>query len=64
MLAGLTYVANIAGSVTGGTMADHWGRMKTILLWSCVSLALSFSILMLGFVLLYRAGQPGSLKKK
>jgi MFS family permease len=44
MLAGLTYVANIAGSVTGGTMADQWGRTRTILLWSCVSLALSFSI--------------------
>jgi MFS family permease len=44
LLAGLTYVANIAGSIVGGTMADHWGRTRTILLWSCVSLALSFSI--------------------
>ena len=42
--AALTYVANIAGSITGGTMADRWGRTRTILLWSCVSLALSFSI--------------------
>ena len=25
-------------------MADRWGRTRTILLWSCVSLALSFSI--------------------
>ena len=40
----LTYVANIAGSIVGGTMADRWGRTHTILLWSCVSLALSFSI--------------------
>jgi MFS family permease len=40
----LTYVANIAGSILGGTMADRWGRTQTILLWSCVSLALSFSI--------------------
>jgi MFS family permease len=39
-----TYVANIAGSILGGTMADRWGRTRTILLWSCVSLALSFSI--------------------
>ena len=39
-----TYVANIAGSILGGTMADRWGRTQTILLWSCVSLALSFSI--------------------
>ena len=40
----LTYVANIAGSIVGGTMADRWGRTQTILLWSCVSLALSFAI--------------------
>ena len=42
--AALTYVANIAGSIAGGTMADRWGRTQTILTWSCVSLALSFSI--------------------
>jgi MFS family permease len=40
----LTYAANILGSIVGGTMADRWGRTKTILLWSSVSLALSFSI--------------------
>jgi MFS family permease len=39
-----TYVANIAGSILGGTMADRWGRTQTILMWSCMSLALSFSI--------------------
>jgi len=44
LLTGLTYVANIAGSIVGGTMADRWGRTQTILLWSCVSLVLSFSI--------------------
>jgi MFS family permease len=43
-LSALTYLANIAGSIVGGTMADRWGRTQTILLWSCVSLALSFSI--------------------
>jgi MFS family permease len=43
-LSALTYVANIAGSVVGGTMADRWGRTQTILLWSLVSLVLSFSI--------------------
>ena len=42
--AAFTYVANIAGSIAGGTMADRWSRTKTILLWSCVSLGLSFSI--------------------
>lgn len=40
----LTYIANIAGSIIGGNMADRWGRTQTILLWSCVSLVLSFSI--------------------
>ena len=40
----LTYFANIAGSIVGGTMADRWGRTQTILLWSCVSLVLSVSI--------------------
>ncbi|TAK48739.1 MAG: MFS transporter, partial [Betaproteobacteria bacterium] len=43
-LSALTYVANIGGSIVGGTMADRWGRTQSILLWSCVSLALSFSI--------------------
>jgi MFS family permease len=43
-LAALTYVANIGGSIVGGTMADRWGRTRTILLWSSVSLGLSFSI--------------------
>jgi MFS family permease len=43
-LAALTYIANIGGSIVGGTMADRWGRTQTILLWSCVSLTLSFSI--------------------
>jgi MFS family permease len=40
LFAALTYIANIAGSIVGGTMADRWSRTKTILLWSCVSLAL------------------------
>ena len=44
MFAGLTYVANIAGSIVGGTLADRWGRTQTILLWSTVSIAISFSI--------------------
>ena len=44
MFAALTYVANIAGSIVGGTMADRWGRTQAILTWSCVSLALSFTI--------------------
>ncbi len=43
-LSALTFLANIAGSIIGGQMADRWGRTQTILAWSCVSLALSFSI--------------------
>ena len=43
-LSALTYVANIGGSIVGGVMSDRWGRTQTILLWSCASLALSFSI--------------------
>lgn len=43
-LSAMTYVANIAGSIVGGTMADRWGRTRTILLWSIVSLVLTFSI--------------------
>jgi MFS family permease len=43
-LTALTYLANIGGNIVGGTMADRWGRTQTILLWSCVSMALSFSI--------------------
>jgi MFS family permease len=43
-LGALTYVANIGGSIVGGTMADRWGRTHTILLWSCISLVLSFAI--------------------
>jgi MFS family permease len=44
LLTALTFVANIAGSIAGGTMSDRWGRTQTILLWSSVSLALSFAI--------------------
>jgi len=43
-LTAVTYVANIGGSLLGGLMADRWGRTQTILLWSCTSLVLSFSI--------------------
>ena len=42
--AALTYVANIAGSIVGGNMADRWGRIPTLLTWSCISTVLSFSI--------------------
>lgn len=42
--AALTYVANIAGSIIGGNMADRWGRIPTLLTWSCISSVLSFSI--------------------
>jgi len=44
IFAALTYVANIGGSIVGGTMADRWGRTQTLLAWSCASLAISFTI--------------------
>ncbi len=44
LFAALTYMANIAGSIVGGTMADRWGRIPTLLTWSCISTAASFSI--------------------
>ena len=43
-LSALTYVANIAGSIAGGSMADGWGRTRTLLLWSTVSLVLTLAI--------------------
>lgn len=43
-LSGLTYLANIAGSMMGGIMADRWGRTQTILVWSCASLVLSMTM--------------------
>jgi MFS family permease len=43
-LSALTFAANIGGSIVGGQMADRWGRTQTILTWSCLSLALSFTI--------------------
>ena len=42
-LSAMTYAANIGGSILGGTLADRWGRMQTILLCSTVSLVMSFS---------------------
>jgi len=44
LFAAFTYIANIAGSIIGGTMADRWGRIPTLLTWSCISTVLSFSI--------------------
>jgi MFS family permease len=43
-LSALTYVANIGGSIAGGVMSDRWGRTQTILVWSSLSLVLSFSV--------------------
>lgn len=43
-LSALTHVANIGGSIAGGTMADRWGRTRTLLLWSCASIVGCFAI--------------------
>ncbi|MCE5334580.1 MAG: MFS transporter [Desulfobacteraceae bacterium] len=42
-LSGLTYITSMLGSLIGGTLSDRWGRSLTILLFSCISLAFSFS---------------------
>ena len=31
------------GSLIGGTLSDRWGRTLTMLLFSCISLAFSFT---------------------
>jgi MFS family permease len=43
LLSGLTYLTSMLGSLVGGTLSDRWGRTLTMLLFSCISLAFSFS---------------------
>jgi len=43
LLSGLTYLTSMLGSLMGGTLSDRWGRSLTILIFSCLSLAFSFS---------------------
>ncbi len=43
LLSGLTYLTSMLGSFIGGALSDHWGRTLTILLFSCASLACSFT---------------------
>jgi MFS family permease len=50
VLSAITHLANVAGSITGGTMADRWGRTHTVLLWSCVSALACFAIGWLGML--------------
>lgn len=43
LLSGLTYLISSLGSLIGGEMSDRLGRSLTILLFSCTSLAFSFT---------------------
>lgn len=43
LLSAVTYVSSMAGSVTGGSLSDRWGRTAVILAMSCASLACSFA---------------------
>jgi MFS family permease len=43
LLSGITYFTSMAGSLIGGTLSDRWGRSSTMMLFTCVSLAFSFS---------------------
>lgn len=43
MLTGLTYLTSMLGSLIGGALSDRVGRTATMLLFSCLSMAASFS---------------------
>lgn len=43
LLSGLTYLTSMVGSLVGGALSDRWGRSLSMLLFSTVSLAFSFS---------------------
>lgn len=43
LLSGLTYLTSMVGSLVGGTLSDRWGRSLTMLIFSCISLAFSFT---------------------
>lgn len=53
LLSGLTYFTSMLGSLIGGTLSDKWGRSLSMMLFSCISLAFSFSFgWMLGWPLM------------
>lgn len=43
LLSGFTYLTSMLGSLIGGTLSDRWGRSLSMLLFSCISLAFSFT---------------------
>jgi len=43
VLAAITYISSMAGSIAGGSLSDRWGRTAVILAMSCASLACSFT---------------------
>jgi MFS family permease len=44
LLSGLTYLTSMLGSLAGGALSDRWGRSLTLLLFSSISLAFSFTV--------------------
>ncbi|MHC1726060.1 MAG: MFS transporter [Syntrophobacteraceae bacterium] len=43
LLSGFTYITCMLGSLIGGDLSDRWGRSSTIILFSCLSLVISFT---------------------
>ncbi|MEN6438095.1 MAG: MFS transporter [Syntrophobacter sp.] len=43
LLSGLTYFTSMLGSLIGGDLSDRWGRTRTLLLFSCISIGFSFT---------------------
>ncbi len=43
LLSAVTYLSSMAGSVTGGSLSDRWGRTAVILAMSSASIAISFA---------------------
>ena len=43
LLSGFTYLTSMLGSLIGGALADRWGRTLSMLLFTCISLIISFT---------------------
>lgn len=43
LLSGISYLTSMLGSVVGGALSDRWGRSASMMIFSCMSLFISFS---------------------